>query len=212
MTDMTADNGNDAAGGNHAGKLFRREGLVSDLDLRVDVAKDLSRTITGDEDIHLNRRELRSRGDYSLQRRSRLRRVKGRYERSVTHSENIMALASINERVDGGVGMLASMESEAIIGGAYVNTIAGVSLKVCAWSDFMAWGGWLEADLVRVEIAAASIRAHMVYAHAALARVTLARKLVDDWVLRTESFACLVDNTAMRMQLSSPGSGVTMEN
>ena len=199
--------------GQGGGDLFRREGLVSEVDLRVDVAQDLSRTILGDEDIQLGgQRAVRSRGDYTLERQRRQRAVGESYERTVGHSELVMASASITERVDGGVDFLAALEAEAIVGGAYLNTIAGVSVRVCAWSDFMAWGGWLEADLVRLELAAASIRAHMVYAHAALARVTLAKKLIDDWVLRTETFSCLVDNTATKMQLSAPGSGVTMEN
>ena len=204
--------GDSNAGDSGIDHLFRREGLVSDLDLRVDVAKELSRTIVGDEDIHVGRRELRSRGDFTLQRQSRDRAVGGTYERSIAHTETVMATAAIREQVDSGVDLLASLESESIVGGAYVNTIAGVSLKICAWQDFLAWGGWLEVDAVRLEIAAASIRAHMLYAHAALARVTVAKKLVDDWVLRTETFGTLVDNTATKMQLSSPGSGMTMEN
>lgn len=207
-----ATNTNGNGSGSVFDALFRKEGLVCDVDLRIDVAKNMSRTIFGDEEVHLDQRELRSRGDYVLQRKSRQRRVSGRYERTVSQTETVLAGSSVTERVDGGVKLLATVESEATIGGAYVNTIAGVSVRVCAWTDFLAWGGWLEADLVRVEIAAASIRAHMIYAHAAAVRVTVAKKLVDDWVLRTETFGTLVDNTSMKMQLGGPGSGQTMEN
>ena len=52
----------------------------------------------------------------------------------------------------------------------------------------MAWGGWVEADAIRCEIALLMIHSYIGYAHASVARLTLASRMVDDFVNKFEMF------------------------
>ena len=86
------------------------------------------------------------------------------------------------------------------MGGGHVDTIAGVRPQGLCRGGFPCMGradGWKSLWRVCLKVAATSISAHMIHAHAALARLTVAKKLADDywWVLRTESFDCLMDGT-----------------
>ena len=209
---MTADTTNPDSATSVLERLLRAEGLVSNAALRVDVAGTVSRLIGDDESVALNSRTVHARGDYEISRGRRRRRVDGTYERSVDDADLYMIGSVIEERVDGAVDVRASVESEIIMGGAYVNTIAGAYLRVTAWADFLAWGGWVEADLARVEIAGLMIRSHKAYGHVTGARLILASSIVDDFTTRTESFGALNDNALTRFDLGSPGGGITLES
>ena len=193
-------------------RLLRAEGLVSNATLGVDVAATLSRLIGGDESVALDSQTVHARGDCEISRGCRSRRVDGTYERSVDKADLELIESVVEERVDGGVDVHASLESEIILGGAYVNTIAGAYLRVTAWADFLAWGGWVEADLARIEISGLMIRSHMTYGHVAGARLVCASSIVDDFTTRTESFGVLNDNALTRFDLGSPGGGITLES
>ena len=205
-------NGNDDNSPPDISHLFRREGAVSVADLRVDVAGNVSRTIADDETIALETKTLHARGDFSIARASRTRQVDGDYERHVEEAETLMIGAAVEEQVGGGVDYTAQVDADHIVGGAYVNTIAGPYLRIAAWADFLCWGGWLEADVARIEVAGVMIRSYMSLAHAAGARVTAANKLVDDFLTRTETFGTLVTTTGQTLHLSSPGGGMEMES
>ena len=194
-------------------RLFRSEGVISDVDLRVDVAKDASRVVINDEAISLDEKSIHARGNYTITRGSRERRVHGDYERHVEYTDmyTVQHLGSIDERVEGGVSQHMKQGVDVILGGVYVNTIAGPWLRVCAWADFLAWGGWAEVDVCRVEISNASIRSHMFYAHACGARITAAAQLTDDFVARIENFGVFTDSTTAYSAIGSPGSGMTLE-
>ena len=193
-------------------RMLRAEGLVSRADLRVDVASEVSRLIADDETTELEGdHTTHARGDYQIVRGRRSRRVGGRYERHVAHSDMFMLDGAVEEKAEGGVHLMATVDAEVIMGGAYVNTIAGAYVRVAGWADFLAWGGWLEADAVRVELALTMIRSHWFYAHAAGARVTNATGLVDDFTTRIESWGVLTNNQTTMTDAGSPGGGIVME-
>ena len=128
-----------------------------------------------------------------------------------TGRDETITATRIDETVHGGVHQKAKYSAEAIIGGAYVNTIAGPYLRAAGWVDFMAWGGWAEIDMVRAELSLLMIRSHIAYAHAAGLRATLASRLVDDFQTRTENFGMLLESGGVYMDTGGPGGGVTME-
>ena len=198
--------------GTDGSRLFRSETFVSKVDLRVDLANHIQRYVSDDEQIHLREKSVLSRGDLAEQFGSREQKVEGNYKRHV-HGDDMIALQQglISEEVRGGVEINASLESEAIIGGAYAGVFAGPFLRISAWADFLCWGGWVEADATRTEIASLMIRAMTFYAHTAGARVTCAYNLMDDFVLRLENFGVFTDNHITVMHVGSPGSGLEME-
>ena len=191
-------------------KLFRSEGVISDVDLRVDVAGEMLQTLE-QESITLTDRSVHVRGDYLIGRGARSRTIDGMYTRAVEESDDFQVQSVIEERVTGGVDLKMDVEGEAIMAGAYVNTVAGASLRMTAWADFLVWGGWLEVDAIRFEIAGAMIRSYMVYEHMVACRVLAASKLVDDYVNRTELFVFFNDNTVSESHVWSPGSGEMLE-
>ena len=201
---------NTSSGDSEPEKLFRSEGLISDVDLRVDVAREMSQ-ILEQESISLADRSVHVRGDYTISLGSRSRTIDGTYERTVEEADTFQIGSVLEERVTGGVDMNVQVEGEAIMAGPYVNTIDGAYLRMTAWADFLVWGGWLEADLARIEIAGAAIRSYMAYAHAAGFRLLMARNLVDDYVNRTEIFGAFTDATMGERNLWSPGSGEMLE-
>lgn len=213
--DQNQNNGNDGGGDdaadNTADRLFRREGIVSDVDLRVDVAAELSQSITEDEVVELDYKRVKIRGDASFVRGSRDRTVKGTHDRSVDNAETRAIGDFLGETVHGGVHYHAAQDVDIIMGGAYFNTIAGAYLRIAAWTDFLAWGGWLEVDVGRAEISAVMIRSHMFYMHNAGARVTLARTLIDDFVMRYELFGVRSKTYGTDLNIGAPGSGVDFE-
>ena len=192
-------------------KLFRREAIVSDVDLRVDLAKTVSKVILDDETIDLDTQETHVRGSLAVARGELDHEVTGNYLSTMHATETRMVTGKLKETVNGGVDLRAQLESETLMAGAYVNTLNGPYLRLCAWADFLAWGGWVEADLVRCEIAGAMIRAYWIYAHAVGARLLRAMILIDDFEKRLETFGVLVDMDLVDMKLASPGSGDTLE-
>ena len=189
--------------------LFRSEGFVSDVDLRVDVAENLSRVVGGNEDIVLKADLTETKGPMTVTRGARTR-VVDEHRKVVHHEETIMA-NRVEETVHGGVHHKALFAVEAIVGGAYANTIAGPYLRLAGWVDFLAWGGWAEIDTVRSELSLLMIRSHVGYAHAALLRVTVASRLVDDFQTRTENFMVFLQSGTSHTDAGAPGGGVTNE-
>ena len=188
--------------------LFRSESLVSAVDHRVDVADSYSRLVARDEDIDLDVDDLVADAPITLSRGARTRRA-GTYKRTTGHEEVVAVGQRIDEVVHGGVHQKARLAAEAIVGGAYANTVAGPYLRLAGWSDFLAWGGWAEVDLVRAELSLLMLRSHFAYAHAMVIRSTSASRLIDDFQTRTETFATLSESGILYSDANSPGGGVT---
>ena len=190
--------------------LFRSEGLVLDVDLRVDVAENFSRYVGGNEDIELDSDTILAGESVTITRGARTRHV-GEYKR-YTYWEEMLAIGErYTETVHGGVHQKALFAAEAIVGGAYTNTIAGPYLRLAGWVDFLAWGGWAEVDLIRSELSLLMIRSHVGYAHAAGVRMVGASRLVDDFWNRTENFTLFSDKTGAYNDTGAPGGGITNE-
>ena len=218
--DSNGDEGSDDEGSDDEGsdddaaiaerfkRIIRDEAMVTESDVRIEVARTVERTISGDEHVLVHNRQSHFRGNLHVGRGSRKRVVRGNYKQDTDKSDIISFKDSYSEKVHGGVFQQASLEAEHIIGGAYIGMWAGVVLRTCAWADFLAWGGWADADTTRIEIVGLSIRAYMDYSHAAGARITKALMLVDDWVLRTENIGTLIDNHGDAIKLGGPGSGM----
>lgn len=190
--------------------LFRNEGLVSDADVRIDVAENFTRYVAGNDDVSLETSMQGVNGSLAVIRGSRTRTV-GDYERVTDDDEMLSVGSSVRETVSGGVRLQALISAEALVGGAYVNTIAGPYLRLAGWVDFLAWGGWAEIDVVRAELSLLMIRSHVGYAHAAGVRMTLAARLVDDFQMRTERFGIFVQSGTTHQDAGMPGGGVHLE-
>ena len=190
--------------------LLRSEGLVSDADLRADVADEYARNIVGDEEISLESSEFKTRGTMTFSRGARSRTV-GKYTRTTDNDEILLIGDRVEETVAGGVHLKAKVSAEALIGGAYVNTIAGPYLRIAGWADFLVWGGWAEVDIVRAELSALMIRSHVGYAHAAGIRLTMAARLIDDFQTRTEYFGVLGQSGTTHQEAGAPGGGINNE-
>ena len=213
MPDAAADQvGSETAEGEGEEKdyshLFRREALVSSVDLRIDVADQFSRLVAGDDSIDVDVDELVADAPVAVSRGTRSRRV-GRYRRTTGHEELVTIGKRYDETVHGGVHQKTKLAAEAIVGGAYVNTIAGPYLRLAGWTDYLVWGGWAEADVVRAELSLVMLRSHFAYAHAIGVRSTMASRLVDDFQFRTETFGTLKESGLTHSDVGSPGSGVT---
>ena len=191
--------------------LFRSEALVSDVDLRVDVADNFSRYVAGNEDIELNSDTVLAGESMTIARGARTRHV-GDYKRQTYWEEMLVIGERYTETVHGGVHQKALFAAEAIVGGAYTNTIAGPYLRLAGWVDFLAWGGWAEVDMVRSELSLLMIRSHVGYAHAAGLRFTGASRLVDDFQNRIENFMVMQDSTGAYTDSGAPGGGLTNES
>lgn len=189
-------------------KQFRNEVLVSEGDLRLESAREVVRSVAGDEEVLLQEKSLHARGDFSYVRGSRSVEVFGDYNRD-THEAELypLTLASVRETVRGNVEYTAELEGESIMGGAYSGMVLGPYLRMAAWADFMAWGGWIEVDISRVEIAGVMIRAMALYNHAVGIRIVNTTNLVDDWQVRNETFSTLVDRMTSVTHVGGPGAG-----
>lgn len=192
-------------------RIFRTEGVLAEADLRVDVGKIVQHVTALDEDTTLEERKAHFRGNYVIEHGDRDRVVTGHYENHAGN-ELLQAGTSVEEYVNGDVQLRAQVEAEAIVGGAYVNTITGVYLRLAAWADYLVWGGWAEADVIRCEIASIMIRSYMVYAHAVGARLSVAARFIDDFQTRTEVIGTLTEQYGDKVHLGSPNGGQTMEN
>lgn len=194
------------------GDLFRSEAAISQMDLRLEVADRIERYVHEDEDIELTEKLVHAWDDLSFVCGSRTRTVEGNYER-ITDTTDIFLLDhdSFNEEVKNGVSVLATLESEIIMGGGYLGTFLGPFLKVCAWSDFLAWGGWAEADATRVETGNVMIRSLWNMAHVAGVRCLAAYNYMDDFVMRVENIGTMLDSQANITHIGTPGSGLTSD-
>lgn len=192
-------------------RLFRSEGLVSQAKLRVDVAKNISDVVAGDGQTILDTDTVHSRGDIAIKRGSRQREA-GSYRREIDDTDMLkIDGGSTVERVTGGVDVHVSVESQVIMGGAYFNTIAGASLRLAGWSDYLIWGAWAEADVLRLELAGISIRASMADAHLIGLRLNAATSLVEDYLLRTDTFGVLIDAQGAVTDLGGAPGGIILE-
>ena len=191
-------------------KYFRTETLVTETELRVDVANSLHRTVLGDETVDTVTYETHLRGDFTEMAGERDRTADS-YERSTDNSESVVIDRSYTETVDGRMTVKAALSAESLVGGTYTHTVTGAYLRLAAWCDQMAWGGWLEADLVRSEIAGMMIRSHVAYAHAAVARMSCASRIVDDFSYRQEHFDLFVPCHTVHNSVGVPGGGVIVE-
>ena len=191
-------------------RYFRMETLVTETDLRVDVANSLYRSVLGNETVDTVTHDTHLRGDFA-QIAGERDRAAGSYERSTDNAETFVIDGSCTETVNGRMTVKAALAAESMVGGTYTNSITGAYLRLAAWCDQMAWGGWMEADLVRAEIAGVMIRSHVVLTHAALVRATFASRVVDDLANRVEKFDLMVPCHTTYLSAGVPGGGVTNE-
>ena len=192
-------------------RLFRREALVSDADLRIDAAGRVDRSAAGDDSAELEHAQAHVRGDSDEVHAERDRHVTGKYERSVDRNDTFNVGEQYEERFEGGVNYRASIESQAIVGGAYAGVVAGPCLRLSGWVDYLGWGAWSEADAARVEIAGVMVRSQLANCHFAGARVVRATSLIDDFATRIENFSAGAETYGTAIHIGAPGSGVTLE-
>ena len=194
-------------------QIFRKEWLITDADMRADTALIVNRYIAGDEIVTVKSSVLNAYDAMRTNRRNRTRTA-GTYELDSSGNDiNLAVGAEIKETVHGGVMLTAALSSEAMIGGAYAHTIgAGAYLRLAAWTDLMAWGGWAEVDTTRIEIALLMIRSMVGYAHAAGMRVGVASRYIDDFQNRTMAVTQATLTGATYDEVGDPSGGVTNEN
>lgn len=192
-------------------RLFRGEGAISDADLRVDVAKEVTQLIVADERTRVISKKANVRGASSLRTGSRDRHIRGNYTRKIHGRDAVAPGGMYREDVLGGVHLNALKDGESIVGGAYINMVTGGFMRMAAWLDGLYWGGWLEVDVMRMELSGAMIRAYMGYVHAAGMRICAAATLVDDWSSRNETFGACMDQTTGDNYLIAPGGGDSLE-
>ena len=191
-------------------RLIRKESIVTRLDRRYDTSSRYERIVLGDDRITLDEMRTHVRGKFTQQFGERSRTAR-RFERTTDNEETILVGSRFEETVHGPVTLTARYSAEAIVGGAYINTITHAYLRIAGWIDCMAWGGWIEADAIRCEIALLMVHSYIGYAHASLARLTLASRIVDDCVARTEYYGVLDQSGVNRVSLGGPGSGIDNE-
>ena len=191
-------------------RIFRNESFVTDLDRRYDTASRYERIVLGDDRAQLDEMRTHIRGKVVGQYGERSRSTR-RFRRTTDNQETFLVGSRYEETAHGLVTFTARYSAEAIVGGAYINTITHAYLRIAGWIDCMAWGGWVEADAIRCEIAALMLHSYVGYAHATLARLTLASRMVDDFVNKYEAFGVRDDGGVNRIELGGPGSGIENE-
>ena len=192
-------------------KYFRSETLVTETDLRVDVADSLHRTVLGNETVDTVTHKTHLRGKFA-QIAGERNRTAGSYERSTENGETYIIDETYKETVDGRMTVKAALSAESLVGGTYTNTITGAYLRLAGWCDTMVWGGWLEADFIRTEIAGMMVRSHVAFAHAALLRATIASRIVDDLTYRMEYFDLFIPCHTTYISAGVPGGGLDNES
>jgi len=190
-------------------RCVRNEALVSSGELRLEIAKAISRTVDGDEEVMVRESSWRMNSDFLVSRNERERTVQGKFERKCEHTDLTMIQGGdVREVVTGGVHQHASVEGESIVGGAYNANYVGSFMRITAFCDFLAWGLWTELDATRVEASMVALRVYMGYMHNVGVKMQMAGHIFDDWVQRTENFGILVDNQLAAQRLGGVGSGV----
>ena len=188
-------------------RLFRGESFVTEVAERRDQAESYQQIVLGPEAIAVEEVETQVEGNLTERHGARDRTAR-RYERSTGEEEFTLVGERVEERVEGRTILTAAYTAEAMVAGAYVNVITGAYLRSAGWVDAMAWGGWIEADAIRMEMALLMVRSHVGYAHASGARIVAASRLVDDFVARTENFGVFLDNGTNELSIGGPGSGI----
>ena len=191
-------------------RVFRNESFVTELDRRYDTASRFERIVLGDDRIALDEMRTHIRGKFTQQYGERSRTV-SRFKRTTDNDETFLVGSRYEETAHGRVTLTAKYSAEAIVGGAYINTITHAYLRIAGWIDCMAWGGWIEADAIRCEIALLMVHSYIGYAHASIARLTLASRIVEDCVTKTEYYGVLDDSAVSRVEIGGPGSGIENE-
>lgn len=191
-------------------RIFRRECLITDAELRVDVANEVLKTVIGNESISLESKSIVSKGNASVIRGNRERIVNGNYH-SQANSVSYKVTGSVTETVTGNVNQFMKFEAEHIIAGSYNALYRGAYIRTSVWTDFLIWGGWLEVDVLRIEMTGMAIKSYAVYNHAIGARITLAGAFVDDQTFRNEYIGAAVLSAASKGELRAPGGGQVME-
>ena len=191
-----------------AERLGRTESFVTDLDRRYDTASRYERVVLGDERITLDEMRTHIRGKVTQQFGERSRTAR-RFRRNTDNDETFLVGNRYEETAHGRVTLTARYSAEAIVGGAFINTITHGYLRIAGWIDFMAWGGWVEADAIRCEIALLMVHSHIGYAHATVARLSLASRIVDDYINKTLVYGVLDESGVNKIELGGPGSGIT---
>ena len=129
-------------------RIFRNESFVTDVDRRYDTASRYERIVLGDDRIALDEMRTHIRGKVVQQYGERSRAAR-RFKRTTDNQETFLVGNRYEETVHGPVTLTAEYSAEAIVGGAYINTITHAYLRIAGWIDCMAWGGWVEADAIR---------------------------------------------------------------
>lgn len=184
--------------------------IESNSELEIQLARDLVEHIEGASETQAAELESHVDGDSWIEAGARERLFSGDYERDVGAVERESA-ERIEEHFEGGLDYRAELEEQKIVGGACSVILAGVRVAISGWRDQLAFGGWAEADQARCEIASVLIRSHMALAHAAGARIVRASGLIDDYTVRSESFAVGAETYATTYHIGAPGSGVILE-
>lgn len=204
---MAAAAGNQEMGGN----IFRAETMVTDVDLRLDVAARMLR-VADSEDIEVDERDVRVFGNMANIRGGREIVVDGDYARKVVQSNMTMLNKGyVKEEVRGATREQFSVESEAIMAGGFVAFNAGPCQRMLAMSDQLCWGGWVEVDGTRVDIAKFAFRTFIAYNHNVGIRMTRGHNYIDDYSIRRERFGTLRDEQKRSVHSGMPGSDLKQE-
>ena len=191
--------------------LFRAETAVTNFDLRLDVAARMVR-MSESENMEVDRREVKVFGGLSFQRGLREIVVEGNYRRN-THEVEMTSIKHgfIKDVVHGPTSEIFAMESESIMAGGYVSLNAGGCAKVLAVADQLCWGGWIEADGLRVFVSKIEFHSYFGVGHTAGARFTYGKNYIDDFLMRAEYFGNLQDLQSNTKWAGTPDSGTVME-
>lgn len=191
--------------------LFRAETAITSMDYRLDVAQKIEK-FAESEDIEIEDRVEKYHWDLNCIRGSRNVEIEGNYNRDTQRGEIILLTnGAIRERVYGPVYQQMSLEAEAIMGGGFISVNVAPYLKLAAVGDHLAWGGWAEADAIRVEIAAFAFRVYFGYQHNMVARILSGNIYIDEFLVRTETFGAMSDLQEIAVYAGTPGSGVIAE-
>ena len=191
-------------------RILREEAMVTDGELRLEVAHTFERSVYGDEDVLLNSSFFKSRSSYQITRDSRTTTVNSSYERETDKADMFRLKGSLTEVVHGAIMHKAELEAEHIVGMVYSGTWAGPYMRIAAYTDFLSWGGWADVDVTRIQIAGLAITAYMGYAQVIGLRLINNTSLIDDWQLRTENYGIFIDNQSEAVLLGGPGSQMSL--
>jgi len=192
--------------------VVRGDRVISKADLRLDVAGLYNEAVETDETVNVDKFSFHTNSPTNYSALTRVRNITGTYSfKAVSNISN--QIQSYTERVNGRVLENLPGGESAMIGGAYTEVMVGTHSRLCgAMFDGKGMGGWLDADLARVEIASIGLRAYWGYAEAVGARVINGMFFVDEFATRVENYGVLKDSRTNATVVSTPGSYQKMEN